>query len=173
MTQIQLPYSEPVRLHQIGTLLERTLAPETADRARIAKALNLASLDSLTVDMALVPTVSGFRMEGRVRAEVVQTCGLSLEPMPVSVDRDFTVNFVHEAEPENNEDGEIDIELDDDFPDVIEDGKIDLGQYAVEQLFLSLDPFPRKDGAVFVQPPEPMEISPFAALKSLKDSSQG
>ncbi|MEG1453147.1 YceD family protein [Brevundimonas sp.] len=173
MTKIQLPYSEPVRLHQIGANLERTLVPEAADRTRIAKALNLASLDSLTVDMTVVPTVSGFRMDGRVRAEAVQACGLSLEPMPVTVDRDFTVNFVHEAEPQNNEDGEIDIELDDNFPDVIEDGKIDLGQHAVEQLSLSLDPFPRKEGAVFVQPPEPVEISPFAALKALKDTSQG
>ena len=51
---------------------------------------------------------------------------------------------------------------------VIEDGKIDLGQYAVEQLALSLDPFPRKPGAEFVQPEEPAEISPFAALKALK-----
>ena len=50
----------------------------------------------------------------------------------------------------------------------IEDGKIDLGQYAVEQLVLSLDPFPRKPGAQFVQPEEPAEISPFAALKALK-----
>ena len=49
-----------------------------------------------------------------------------------------------------------------------EDGKIDLGQYAVEQLALSLDPFPRKPGAEFVQPEEPAEISPFAALKALK-----
>jgi uncharacterized metal-binding protein YceD (DUF177 family) len=173
MTQIQLPYSEPVRLHQIGASLERTLVPEAADLVRIAKALNLASLASLSVDMTLVPTVSGFRMDGRVKAEAEQTCGLSLEPMPVSVDRPFTVYFVHEAEPQNNEDGEIDIELDDNFPDVIEDGKIDLGQHAVEQLSLSLDPFPRKEGAVFVQPPEPVDISPFAALKALKDTSQG
>ena len=50
----------------------------------------------------------------------------------------------------------------------IEDGKIDLGQYAVEQLALALDPFPRKPGATFVQPEEPAEISPFAALKALK-----
>ena len=65
--------------------------------------------------------------------------------------------------------GEIEITLDEDGADLIEDGKIDLGQYAVEQLVLSLDPFPRKPGAAFVQPQEPNEISPFAALKALKD----
>ncbi|MDP2117169.1 MAG: DUF177 domain-containing protein, partial [Brevundimonas sp.] len=55
----------------------------------------------------------------------------------------------------------------------IENGQIDLGQYAVEQLALRLDPFPRKPGAEFVQPPEPVEISPFAVLKRLKPSDEG
>jgi hypothetical protein len=70
----------------------------------------------------------------------------------------------------NNLEGRGGLELpsDEEDADLIEDGKIDLGQYAVEQLALSLDPFPRKPGAEFVQPEEPAEISPFAALKALK-----
>ena len=60
--------------------------------------------------------------------------------------------------------------MDEEAPDLIEEGRIDLGQYAVEQLALSLDPFPRKEGAEFVQPPEPTEISPFSVLRSLKGS---
>ena len=77
--------------------------------------------------------------------------------------------MVEATEREGEEDeGEIDLELDDDSPDQIEDGRLDLGQYAVEQLALSLDPFPRKPGAVFEQPKEPGEISPFAVLKTLR-----
>ena len=68
---------------------------------------------------------------------------------------------------------EIIITLDDESPDLIENGQIDLGQYAVEQLALRLDPFPRKPGAEFVQPPEPAEISPFAVLKQLRASDEG
>ncbi|WP_292053665.1 MULTISPECIES: YceD family protein [unclassified Brevundimonas] len=173
MTENKLPYSEPVRLHQIGTSLSRSLEPDAAQRARIAKALDLVSLENFTADLNVVPTVSGWRMTGRVIADVVQACGLTLEPLPSHIDRDFTVNLVEKLEVPVNEDGEIDIELDDEFPDEVEEGKIDLGQYAVEQLFLSLDPFPRKEGAVFEQPPEPVEISPFAALQALKDKSQG
>ena len=81
------------------------------------------------------------------------------------MDRRFSIQLV-EAKPEETD--EIEVTLDEDDADVIEDGKIDLGQYAVEQLVLSLDPFPRKPGAEFVQPEEPTEISPFAALKALK-----
>ena len=77
-------------------------------------------------------------------------------------------NLLWATEREPEEDAEIDLELDDDSADQIEGGSLDLGQYAVEQLALSLDPFPRKLGAVFEQPKEPGEISPFAVLKGLK-----
>ena len=170
----ELPYSVPLRMHQIGAGLSRTLEPTAEERARIVKALNLVSLDSFSVDLQITPTVSGWRMDGRVVAEAVQACGLTLEPLPESINQTFLVNLSEEAqEPEVDENGEIDLELNDFFPDVVEDGKIDLGQYALEQLSLALDPFPRKEGAVFVQPPEPVEISPFAALKALKSSDQG
>ena len=110
-------------------------------------------------------------------ADAVQTCGLTLEPLPVHVDRKYSVQMVEATEREDADDeGEIDLELDDDSPDQIEGGSLDLGQYVVEQLALSLDPFPRKPGAVFEQPKEPGEISPFAVLKSLHskdDSGEG
>lgn len=167
-----IPYSVPLRMHQVGAGLNRTLEPTAEERARIAKALNLASLDSFECDMSVTPTVSGWRMDGRVKAEAVQSCGLTLEPIPVSINQTFLVNLTEKPQdPEVNDEGEIDLELDDDFPDVVEEGRIDLGQYAVEQLSLCLDPFPRKDGAVFEQPPEPVELSPFAVLKGLKGDS--
>ncbi|MNY06488.1 hypothetical protein D3C86_1392490 [compost metagenome] len=168
-----LPYSEPLRLHQIGAGVQRRLTPDAEAMKRIARALDLQALEAFEVDINLVPTVSGWRLDGRVTADAVQTCGLTLEPLPVHVDRKFSVQMVEATEREDDEDGEIDLELDDDSPDQIEGGSLDLGQYAVEQLALSLDPFPRKPGAVFEQPKEPGEISPFAVLKSLqpKDGS--
>ena len=170
MIESGLPYSVPVRLHQAGAGLERHLEPDAAERAKIAKSLDLASLDAFEADMRLEPHGNlGWRVSGRVRADAVQTCGLTLEPLPVHVDRKFSVQLVEASERNAaDEDGEIDLELDDDSPDQIEDGRLDLGQYAVEQLALSLDPFPRKPGAVFEQPPEPGEISPFAVLKGLR-----
>lgn len=162
-----LPFSDPVRLHQIGQGVTRTLEPDEATRKRIARSLDLASLDAFTAEVDLKPTDAGWRLKGRVRADAVQTCGLTLEPLPVTIDHRFTVTLAEAVEEDSEE---IVITLDDEAPDLIEEGRIDLGQYAVEQLALSLDPFPRKPGAEFVQPPEPTEISPFAVLKSLKPS---
>lgn len=170
MSPSRLPYSEPVRLHQVGAGLTRTLSPDEATRSRIAKALDLASLDRFEAEMTLTPSPAGWTLSGRLRADAVQTCGVTLEPLPVVIDDAFSVGL---AEPVEETDDEIIISMDDESPDLIEDGQVDLGQYAVEQLALRLDPFPRKAGAEFVQPDEPGEVSPFAVLKSLKPSGEG
>ena len=165
MSLPNLPYSEPVRLHQIGSGVKRTLEPDAAARARIVKALDLASLEAFTAEMDLSPSAGGWRLIGRVRATLAQTCGITLEPLPLEVDAPFSLSLAEAVDPESDE---IVITLDDESPDLVENGQIDLGQYAVEQLALQLDPFPRKPGAEFVQPPEPAEISPFAVLKQLR-----
>lgn len=170
MSAPELPYSEPVRLHQIGAGVKRTLTPDAAAIRRIIKALDLASLDMFETDVDLVPTAAGWTLSGRVRARLAQTCGITLEPLPLEIDDGFSVQL---AEPVEEDSEEIVITLEDESPDVVEDGQIDLGQYVVEQLALRLDPFPRKPGAEFVQPPEPVEISPFAVLKGLRSSDEG
>lgn len=168
MTIPALPYSDPVRLHQIGAGLSRRLEPDAEARQRIARALNLESLDRFEADLEVTATVSGWRLTGRVVADAVQSCVLTLEPLSVHIDERFEINLVEALDTPPSEEGEIDLELDDNSPDVVENGQIDLGQYAVEQLALHLDPYPRKEGAVFEQPPEPGEISPFGVLRTLK-----
>lgn len=168
MTIPALPYSDPVRLHQIGAGLSRRLEPDAEARQRIARALNLKSLNRFEADLEVTATVSGWRLTGRVVADAVQSCVLTLEPLPVHIDERFEINLVEALDTPPSEEGEIDLELDDNSPDVVENGQIDLGQYAVEQLALHLDPYPRKEGAVFEQPPEPGEISPFGVLRTLK-----
>ena len=170
MSGVDLPYSEPVRLHQVAGGVTRTLEPDAEARARIAKALDLASLDVFVAEVTLAPSPGGWRLSGRVKASLAQVCGITLDPLPVEVDAPFTVSL---AEAVDEESDEIVITLDDESPDPIEGGQVDLGQYAVEQLALLLDPFPRKAGAEFVQPPEPTEISPFAVLKQLRPSDEG
>ena len=57
-----------------------------------------------------------------------------------------------------------------DPPEPIENGMIDLGRLATDVLYLAIDPYPRKQGAVFepqVAAVDP-EDHPFAALKALQ-----
>ena len=159
----RLPFSEVVRVNEIGAGLERHLVPDEDALKRIIKALDLASLAAFEADLKIAPGRVGWTLTGRVTATLEQVCGITLDPLPVEIDERFSVSLVEAVDPEP---AEIEVTLDDDAPDVIEDGRIDLGQYAVEQLALTLDPFPRTPGAEFVQPEEPAEISPFAVLKA-------
>ena len=163
----RLPFSEVVRINEIGAGIERHLVPDAEAVKRIVKALDLGSLSAFEADMKITPAHVGWTLTGRVVATLEQVCGITLEPLPVEVNERFSVDLVETYEREIGTE-EAEITLDDDSPDAIEDGRIDLGQYAVEQLALALDPFPRKPGAEFVQPEEPVEISPFAVLKAFK-----
>ncbi len=165
----RLPFSEVLRVNEIGAGVTRCLVPDEAVRARIVKALDLASLSAFESEITVAPAHVGWTLSGWVRAQAEQVCGITLEPLPVTVDQRFSVKLVEEADAAP----EIEVTLDDDSPDVIEEGRIDLGQYAVEQFALALDPFPRKPGAEFTQPQEPAEISPFAVLKQLRAAEDG
>ncbi|MFT4955392.1 MAG: uncharacterized metal-binding protein YceD (DUF177 family) [Brevundimonas sp.] len=172
MTLPPPPFSEPLRLNQIGAGVTRDLEPDHAARDRIARTLDLIELPRFKASLAVTPTDAGWTLSGQVVAHAVQRCGLTLEPLPVDIDESFAIDLI-EADPRAPL--EVDVDPEDDGPDVVEDGVIDLGVYAVEHLALALDPFPRKDGAVFEQPEEPAEESPFAVLKQFRtpDSSGG
>ena len=161
----QHPFSRPVRLHQVGVGVTRVLEADEAERKAIARWLDLQAVDAFSTELTLAPAEFGWLLKGRVKAEVIQRCGLTQTPLPATVDEAFTVRLVEADEAGG---GEVEVSLEDDGADVIEGGQIDLGHHAVEQLSLALDPFPRAPGAEFVQPEESAEISPFAVLKGLR-----
>lgn len=165
----QVPWSDRLRLDQIGPGVSRRLQADDAARERVRDALELDSLDRLEAEVTVKPSGAGWRLEGRVTADLAQTCGVTLEPLPVSLDERFAVDLV-EATEDNPVPAVVDADPDaPDGPDYIEDGAVDLAGYVVEHLALSLDPWPRKPGVEFEAPQGPAEPSPFAVLAQLKD----
>jgi hypothetical protein len=169
------PWPVIVRLAEVARFtdaapLSRHLEADEAARRAIAEALDLVRLDRLEADLDLSSWLDGVRIDGRWRADIVQTCGVSLDEFATSLSGEFTVRAVpvgspHAPPPE----AEVEIDLDaEDPPDVLESDTIDLGGYVVEHLALEIDPFPRKPGAVFEPPGAEPEASPFAALLKLK-----
>jgi hypothetical protein len=62
----------------------------------------------------------------------------------------------------------------DEPPEPLTGGAIDLGAIATEFLMLAIDPYPRKPGVEFAPPPRDTETEhPFAALAALKKPSGG
>lgn len=175
------PLSHPIRVEAIkprGTQVVVRAAGEAL--ARVAKALDLASLESLEARYQLSRNGERVKLEGEIAAELHQTCIVTLEPFPVSLKVPVKLDFVPEAEAlaaaergqSRDEHGEIDLEImlnEEDPPEPIVDGVIDLGAITAEFLSLALDPYPRKPGASFDRElGETEDESPFAVLAKLK-----
>ena len=152
-----LPLSRLVRVDPLPRDgLDVTVEASAEERAKLAAFNDLVSLDALKAVFQLHPLAKGkVRVVGRLHADVVQSCVVTLEPVPAHVDAPISVDFAPEI-PDQEEVGEED----DDLPEPIVNGMIDLGQIAAEFLTLNLDPYPRKQGATFEAPTDIDEIAP-------------
>ena len=114
-------------------------------------------------------------VRGRISADVIQTCGVSLEPVPAVVDAEIALTYTLDAIKSRVE---VDVDLvDEDPPEPVLDGQIDLGALVVEHLVLNLNPYPRAPEAAFDaqkwletenSSDETGSTNPFAALSKLK-----
>lgn len=166
-----MSWSVTVPLHEVdrGPVRLR-LEPNAAERAEAASQLGLPAVEALTADVTVSPWLDGAAVEGRWRATVRQTCGVSLEPFDQELSGDFRVTVAPAGSPNvPSEDPDQTFDLDaEDPPDVLHGPEVDVAAYVVEHLALELDPFPRKPGVEW-EPPEPeTPASPFAALGKLK-----
>lgn len=111
---------------------------------------------------------------GRVTATVGQNCVVTLEPLETAVDEPIEIVFAP-APPESTADSEDRRrKTDEEPPEPLIDGKIDLGAIACEFLILGIEPYPRKAGVAFAPPEvEPDGPHPFAALGALKKTPGG
>ena len=150
----------PVAVDRIGP---RGLAVEVEAKPDelpvIAARLRILALESLRCAFKLRRVgASTVEAEGVLRARVSETCVVSLDPFFHDVEEAFTVHFM----PPGTEDDNPDPEAVDQIP--CTGGAADLGETAVEQLALALDPFPRKPGAALPAEATDEAPSPFAAL---------
>ena len=147
-----------------------------AERAAIAAEHKLISVDSLAADLDIRRGAGGLIVvDGVLKADVVHTCVVSLEPAPQSINEPIHVTLAtagsKEAPPPPKPGAEIMVDPDADLPEVIAGPAVDLGRIVLEHFTLALDPYPRAPGAELpagapIAKDEPAE-SPFAALAGL------
>lgn len=176
------PWRSPVIVAQIpDTGLHRKLEASAAERQAIAEVGGLREVLSAQADLDVVPKSGGrVQVTGHIRARIGQTCVVTLDPIESEIEEEVDLVFAPEAEVRKMadliEEGRDDEEPPEviDPPEPIINGIIDLGRIATDALFLAVDPYPRKEGAVFeaeITAPDP-EDHPFAALKALQDNTK-
>lgn len=133
--------------------------------AALAADVGLAALHALTGEYRLTATAKGIHVAGRVKAQIEQTCVVTLEPFASEIDEEVEVDFAESSGMPPEPPTEMHAY---EPPDEIVNGTIDLGALTAEFLALGLDPYPRKPGASFDHASEGERESPFAALQRLK-----
>ena len=174
-------FSRPVNVDKIKPQgLAETISATPQECEALTQQLKINSLEALSFNYKVLPwKKGGVEVSGVINATIEEICVVSLDPFTSEVSEPVK-RFYERHSDVAAKNPLLDLEtlddLDDDLPDLIEDGMIDLGEVAVETLALSLSPYPRKPGVVFEDhvesDPELNDDSgrknPFEILKDLK-----
>jgi uncharacterized metal-binding protein YceD (DUF177 family) len=158
----------------------REIVASDVERNALAEAFCLAEVRTLSADLTVEPGRAGVVLvEGRVKAEIVQNCVVSLVPVGQSIDEAISIRFARpgsSAAPEPGKPG-AEVMIDpagSDPPDLLTGPSVDLGAVVVEHFVLAIDPYPRAPGAELAgEAADPSDgkvgDSAFAALARLTD----
>lgn len=171
--------------------LDMAISANARERAAIAAANGLPALERFEARLRITRFgAGGLKVCGEVTADARQRCVVTLEEFETRIVESIEARFTpqHEAAPttpggKGGGRARADrqtaapehhiVSLDDDPPDPLIGGVVDLGALACEFFALGLDPYPRKPGATFAEPaPASDEISPFAKLLSKTRTSR-
>lgn len=125
---------------------------DKAQRQALAELHGLESVESFVADLLVVGWKRhGVRVSGRVKARIIQSCVVTLEPVDALIDEDIEALFL----PQDSKLGRLGFEtggeivLDaegEDAPETFSGDHIDVGAVSEEFFGLAIDPYPRKSG---------------------------
>jgi uncharacterized metal-binding protein YceD (DUF177 family) len=173
-------FSYPVKVgHISANPVDVHLSANEAERRALATLWSIKEVQSLDADLQIGRwKKDGVKIKGEVRAHIVQTCVVTLEPVEAAIREPVEAIFVPEgsrlARPADNEGGEMILDPSGpDIPDTFAGDTIDAGAVVSEHVALAIEPYPRKEGAAFGERIESSAAddkrpNPFAALKDWK-----
>lgn len=158
-------------------------------RKNLARRLQVISIEKLEAELTVMREQGTplFRVRGNLAASLTQPCAITFEPLSVVVRDEFeswygnpgeVVSLVKARHDKVAKSANVEIEMlaEEDDPEPIVDGYMDLGELVSQYLSLAMDGYAHKDGALLPEgaahagPPSPERRNPFAALKDLKKS---
>lgn len=162
-------FSRPVDRRHLPTAALHLVADE-AEREALARRFGLVSIGRLETEVALEARGDAVAAEGTLVAEIVQTCAVTGDDLPVSIREPFALRFVPEAEAAAEEEVEL---TEEELDEIAYTGAaFDLGEAVAQTLALAIDPYAVGPDAERVRVEKGLageEASgPFAALAALK-----
>jgi uncharacterized metal-binding protein YceD (DUF177 family) len=170
-------WSAPLAIHEVSeTGRHVELVADDGTRAALANAIGLRALPRLEASFDVSRQGrDGLHMTGQVSATVGQICVVTLEPIENEIEESIDLVFKPAGESEMSSESATSEVADNDAPEPLVGGVVDLGAVATEFLTLGIDPHPRKPDAEFTAPASGDDAAahPFAALAALKKGRAG
>lgn len=160
-------FSRPFDVRQLDHRAVQLVADE-AERKALAKRFDIVRIDRLEAEVVLERDGEALNAKGTLAADIVQSCAVSAEDLPVAIRETLAFRFVP-AGAAHAPDEEIELE-EDDLDEIEFNGTtVDLGEAVAQSVALAIDPFltgPDAEAARALLKDE--GANPFAALKGLK-----
>lgn len=163
-------FSRSFDVRQVEGKAVRLIANE-AERAALARRFALVSIGKVEADILLERDGRAVKAKGTLSADIVQSCAVSGEDLPVTINESLSFRFVPQA-VDHTPDEEIELGADDCDEIEYSGTFFDLAEAVAQSLALAIDPFATGPGADQARHRGGIlgeEASgPFAALAALK-----
>ena len=161
-------FFRPVDVRQVTPKPIKISATE-AERKALARRFGLVAIKQLQATVKIAREGEALAARGRLSASIVQSCAISGEDLPVTIDEPLALRFVPAEQPQ---DEEIELAANDLDEIPFEGDVIDLGEAVAQSLALAIDPYAAGPEAERVRQEvglsEEAASGPFAALAALK-----
>lgn len=151
--KVESPISFPVNVARLPAKgMQVTIEANADQRAALAQIHELVEVIRLSARLEVTGwNKGGVKVAGRLRARVVQSCVVTLEPVEETVEEDISGVFLPEgsrlAVPRHSAESEIILDAQgDDGPESFTGDTVDVGQFVEEFFALGLNPYPRRPG---------------------------
>jgi uncharacterized metal-binding protein YceD (DUF177 family) len=167
-------------VHQPATGADIAIGTSAEECKALAEAYDLVAVEGLSATATLMPAAGRLvTIEGRVTADIVQSCVVSLEPVAQHIDETFQVRYAPAGAAEAQGAAGKEVAIDPEAPDppeAMQGTTIDVGALVEEMFVLAIDPYPRAPGAALpddgAEQPGSGEESPFAVLRGVVRSGK-
>jgi len=167
-------FSRLVSIETIGPKAQiRKIEAGEEERRRLSERFGLVAIHGLSATLELSrPAGDMVRAKGHLVADVVQSCVVTLAPVPAHIEADFACTFAGGGRPE----AEVEFDpLAEEDVEALTGEDIDIGETVAQQLAIALDPYPRAPGAAWPDHARPeaggageSREKPFGGLEKLR-----
>lgn len=163
-----------------------TISPDEESCAALVRRLDVKDIADVVAEVTLKQQGQVVHVSGSARARITQNCVVTLDPVETQLEEDFEAWFadpdqaisISKARRERElKKGHSEVPMleENEDPEPIVNGQIDLGELVVQYLSLGINPYPHAEGVEYQNPEEEqreaseLRKNPFAALKDWKD----